>query len=62
MRNFKELSHIEKEFLAFYGELDTNNPYYDYYLQRQNINERIQEKLRKHEITLLAENTIKKEL
>lgn len=62
MRNFKELSHIEKEFLAFYGELDTNNPYYDYYLQRQNINERIQEKLLKHEITLLAENTIKKEL
>ncbi len=58
INQYRNMLPAQKLFLAFYGELNLNNPYYSYHLQRQRFKEKLQEK----QILQLTEDTIKTEL
>lgn len=55
---YRNITPADKLFIACYGELNPNNPYYAYYLQKQRVKERVQDK----QILQLTEDTIKAEL
>ena len=58
INKYRNITPAEKLFLAYYGELNPNNPYYAHYLQKQRFKERLQER----QILQLTEDTIKAEL
>lgn len=58
INRYRNISPMEKRFIAYYGELNPNNPHYAYYLQKQRLQENFQER----QTLQLTENIIKAEL